>query len=439
MFSSFIQDIAELSKTSTISVFFNICLVVITAMVSPFQEEVYDSGGIFKVIQKSSLHPQTLFVGFGVLSFAFVCQDASFIIAGSLDNTKKKKWGKVTRSSLLTCFMLTAIIGVTGYLGFQEETKGNILNSFHHDDVFLTGQPIFTQKAIFLARLLLGSSTICVYPLASYIARHVLIVLLFSGRHAHEGDDHIVLARFDRRVFLTLSLYVATMVPALLCEDLGLVLGLTGAIGGSCLSYVGPGAAYLAIYSEDFFSIVRKKWEFMRKPNFHMWKYPCKSVEDCETEVELIDMREDACGTLVSLIYLSGWYILFMPLWCTIASIGYHHFEEYQRKIAPILDKKTCQIRMEESIHQTSLHENSKTTMPLLAPLPACDRGSLTCAYNAVNSCNIETKRSSILVVGRVTESNTNSPSSGDFLLAVALIILGFVAFTAGIYSISVS
>lgn len=439
MLSSFTQDMAELSKTSTISVFFNICLVLIIAIVSPFQEAVEDSGGILKVVENSSLHPRTLFVGFGVLSFAFVSQDASFIIAGSLDNPTKEKWGKVTRSSLLTSFMLAATIGVTGYLGFQEETKGNILNSFHYTGPFLQRQSIFTQRAIFVSRVLLGSTMFCVYPLASYIARHVLIVLLFSGTQAHEGDDHIVLARIDRRVVLTLSLYIAAL-PAFLCEDLGLVLGLTGAIGGSCLSYVGPGAAYLAIYSEDFISATRKKWGFMRNLNSLMWKCPSKFVEGCDTEVELIDMREDAYGPLVSLIYLGGWYMLFMPLWCTIASIGYQNYQEYKRANALTLADTRCQIRLEENIHQTSKNENDlNVTMPLLAPLPNRNRRTLSCSYNAVGACNSQTKGTSILVESKGIEPNIDAPSLSDFMLAIALIILGGVALTAGIFSISMS
>jgi sodium-coupled neutral amino acid transporter 11 len=65
-----------------------------------------------------------------VLSFAFVCQDSSFIIAGSLRHPTKKRWSIVTKSTLLTSSFLSTFIGCAGYLGFQEETEGNILNSF---------------------------------------------------------------------------------------------------------------------------------------------------------------------------------------------------------------------------------------------------------------------------------------------------------------------
>ena len=87
-----------------------------------------------------------------------------------------------------------------------------------------------------------------VYPLSSYVTRHVCVVLLFRGRTAHEGDDHHILARADRRVALTAIIYVLALGSALAFDDLGTVLGLAGAVGGSSLAYIGPGATYLAVH-----------------------------------------------------------------------------------------------------------------------------------------------------------------------------------------------
>ena len=36
------------------------------------------------LLKNDIVHPKTVFVGLGVLSFAFVCQHSAFIIAGSL-------------------------------------------------------------------------------------------------------------------------------------------------------------------------------------------------------------------------------------------------------------------------------------------------------------------------------------------------------------------
>lgn len=49
-----------------------------------------------------------------------------------------------------------------------------------------------------------------VYPMDSFVCRHVLVMLLlFLGRRAHKGDDDVsVLNRRDRRVAMTLVIYL---------------------------------------------------------------------------------------------------------------------------------------------------------------------------------------------------------------------------------------
>ena len=48
-----------------------------------------------------------------------------------------------------------------------------------------------------------------------------------------------MLARWDRRILLTFGLYVSALIPALIFHDLGNIIALAGALGGSCLGYIG--------------------------------------------------------------------------------------------------------------------------------------------------------------------------------------------------------
>ncbi len=130
--------------------------------------------GIVNVIQSSTIHLSTFFIGLGVLSFAFVCQDSSFIIASSLDRPTKKRWAMVTKSSLSLCTVLAIIIGVTGFLGFQSDTRGNVLENFlvlPKSDLWMnnSNMNIYTYQAINVARTLLGCTMFFVYPCASYV------------------------------------------------------------------------------------------------------------------------------------------------------------------------------------------------------------------------------------------------------------------------------
>ena len=150
------------------------------------------------------------------MSFAFVCQHSAFIIAGSLKTPTRAEWSRVTKISLTFCASLATVMGVGGYLGYGADTKGNILNNL--------GNELVDN----VARLLLSSTMFFVFPMESFVARHILVVLLFAGNVAHDGDDHAILARQDRRRNLTISLFTAAIIPALIFPDLGIVLAVTG-------------------------------------------------------------------------------------------------------------------------------------------------------------------------------------------------------------------
>lgn len=220
------RDMADLAKTSTISVIFDIIMVVVIVVNAPISKSIssdaldgttnsFESLKIF-ILRNSTIHTSTIFIGLGVLSFAFVCQHSGFIIAGSLQNPTKKRWRIVTSLSLFSSAFLSILCGVSGYLAFQEQTQGNILNNFDSPE---------TESALNAARALLCTTMFLVYPMESFVARHVAIVVFFKGRRAHDGDDHSILARTDRRVGLTLILYLCALLPALIFQDLGSVLG----------------------------------------------------------------------------------------------------------------------------------------------------------------------------------------------------------------------
>lgn len=142
----------------------------------------------------------------------------------------------------------------------MEETEGNILNNL--------GKSVGSN----IARGLFGTTMLFVFPLEAFVARHVCVVLLFSGRRAHEGEDAAILSRRDRRVSLTLALYVLALIPAICVEDLGDVLSMTGAVGGSCLSYIGPGLTYLGVHGEEFVDVARRYFGNSYWPKHHAEK-----------------------------------------------------------------------------------------------------------------------------------------------------------------------
>jgi hypothetical protein len=327
---------ADLAKTSRMNVTFDIVMVLLVLYCAPIAE----SWQTFEW-RDSIIHYDTIFVGLGVLSFAFVCQHSAFIIAGSLDNPTNFRWSTVTKIALIASVTLALSCGVgvsseilnigagqldarrslhfcihslsgasffllQGYIGFRERTEGNILSNLDE------------SVPAKVARGLLGTTMLFVYPMESFVARHVLVVLFFKGRSAHEGDDTSVLNRRDRRITLTMVLYLITVIPAALFENLGSVLASTGAVGGSCLSYIGPGAIYLGIHGARFLELARG---YFGKPGL----IAPLSEEATPLYSEPAPKAPPPASTdswLVRLLKTILWYALSMPIWCWIATVG---------------------------------------------------------------------------------------------------------------------
>ena len=92
--------------------------------VAPVSTTVAENGGLAHIASTSVVKTSTLFVGLGVLSFAFVCQHSAFIVAGSLDRPTKKRWAHATSTALSLCVVLEAACGIAGYLAFLDNTEG---------------------------------------------------------------------------------------------------------------------------------------------------------------------------------------------------------------------------------------------------------------------------------------------------------------------------
>lgn len=228
-----------------------------------------------------------------------------FIIAGSLENPTRERWSKVTMMALIFCCLLAMTCGIGGYVGFLEKTQGNILNSL--DDSLPAN----------VARVLLGSTMLFVYPLESFVARHVCVVLFFEGKSAHEGDDTSVLNRRDRRVTLTVLLYLTAAIPAAFLKDVGLVLATSGAVGASCLAYIGPGAVFLGIHGARFLELSKYYFGLPADEKAKVTKadlelYSSSSLPD--------DAPSDSW--LVQTFKTVWYYLLLMPIWCSIAELG---------------------------------------------------------------------------------------------------------------------
>ena len=320
------RDMADLAFTSRLSVIIDTILVGLVVYNAPMAASLEIEGG-WRGLLSHAVHWDTMFVGVGVLSFAFVCQHSAFIIAGSLDRPTIQRWSIVTKIALSFCVCLALLCGICGYTGYFEATQGNILTNLDPK-----------SWSANTARAMLGTTMLFVYPLESFVARHVCVVLLFEGRRAHEGEDASVLNRRDRRIGLTVFLYLTAVIPAALLDDLGSVLAVAGAIGGSCLSYIGPGAVFLGVHGERFIELLQRSWLGKMLPQADT-TLPSDSApfettpllqraagEGNESRIEPACERTGSAppedSLLASILRIPVWYLTGMPIWYAMATLG---------------------------------------------------------------------------------------------------------------------
>jgi hypothetical protein len=229
-------------------------------------------------------------------------------------------------------------LGITGYLGFLDGTLGDVLNNFEPDTLEANA-----------ARGLLAITMFFTYPMEAFVARHVIVRLFFNGdmdghdtatTTTNEFGESVRIESswwggwWTRRHKITLAIYVATLIPALLVNDLGSVLSITGSLGGSCLCYIGPGMVYLGIHGEAFLMYVGEVLEKYNRNTSTTFLYaattttrtPTIGTDDLPVEGDTtatLHTKADHLGTLLQTAPKPWWWIpLAMPLWVAIATTG---------------------------------------------------------------------------------------------------------------------
>eukprot|EP00581_Thalassiosira_minuscula_P017170 CAMPEP_0183723222 /NCGR_PEP_ID=MMETSP0737-20130205/14878_1 /TAXON_ID=385413 /ORGANISM="Thalassiosira miniscula, Strain CCMP1093" /LENGTH=620 /DNA_ID=CAMNT_0025953479 /DNA_START=118 /DNA_END=1980 /DNA_ORIENTATION=+ len=350
------RDMASLSCTSALSVTADMILVLFIAAFAPIKENVDANGGFGEVLKNDGIN-STLFVGLGILSTAMACQHSAFIVANSLENKTSRRWKWVTNQSIAISAILCLILGICGYLGFLGTTQGDILNNFPFDSIQANG-----------ARVLLAFTMFFTYPMESFVARHVLIMLIHNGDMDARGgftpenesrveeeeladdDDATVhtvgttgtiiegggVLCMNRRQTWTVLVYLITLLPSLIVNDIGPVLSLTGAVGGSCISYIGPGLVYLGVNGEEFLNKVGgwlDSWRRARGLPYDNNNDAGVSEGDLPVEGNAsLEIAQDA-GKFSYESIKSGrkpllYYLGLFPIWTSIANSGANHMSK---------------------------------------------------------------------------------------------------------------
>ncbi|GKY92560.1 hypothetical protein MPSEU_000226200 [Mayamaea pseudoterrestris] len=444
-----LRDMADLDKASRLSVLIVVMLVGVVAYCAPWQETLVEQGGLARLMRQDTIHYDSIFVGLGVLSFAFECQESAFLVAGSLNHPTRQRWSIVTKCSLGVCVCLALVCGSAGYLGFMDLREGNILNNFGHHS--------WAGK---VSHGLLGATMFASYPLASFVARHVCVVLLFEGQSAQQDNDTSILDRADRRIALTVALYVAAVTIACYCRDLGSVLALAGVVGGSCIAYFAPGMLYLGVHGGRFLELVQNSWFFpvaKSEANGNTKISVTVAVEttplvksqqegeevkrqqQIKNEKQRVENRT-IMGVMKTLIY----YIAGFPIWCAIAKIGKEtltkHVQKLVRENVHPIRIGNVQFSLAKVLDDGKIDADPKVSTVVThpeyrqhysEPLEGSGRHKDDKPDNATKFGDAGNGLSTL-----EPDPQEQPPTWLDFGVAIFYILFGIVALTAGLYSL---
>ena len=420
-------------------------MVLIVVMFSPVSESLEKNGGLLNIASQSVIKGDTVFIGLGILSFAYVCQHSAFIVAGSLERPTKKRWGMTTSCALALCCVLEAACGLSGYLAFLDDTEGDILNNFLESGGH-------EKTAANIARGLLCTTMFFVYPIDSFVYRHVMVVLFFRGRRAHEGDDAAVLNRRDRRVAITLVVYLSCLLPALVVDNVGNVLAVSGTIGASCLAYIGPGLIYLAVHGEDFLEKVDHIWGGGPLPAASESSSQSQDIESAKLLPKA--KHKTPFVKKAGLLRSITWYLFIMPVWCFIAETGKSKLDEFKAEKAlksphinrlgkcgrvqlpptKPLQPAAAQRPAQRPAHsRTSSFDNASSSLgPKILPYESIVGGN-----KAIGAAIVAMKNSDKMNAEDENLSDIDVPPTWtDYIVALFLASFGMVALCAGLVSI---
>jgi amino acid permease len=131
-------------------------------------------------------------------------------------------FSQMVLASFIILIGLYTITMIAGYRTFGDTCKGNILLNYHEDDKLAMGGRIAT-----------GLSILFGFPLVMTGARESLINVSTTLGYPQLNLD-------SNRFLLVFSMLSVVSLVAVLVDDVSIIVGLNGAIMGSCITYVCP-------------------------------------------------------------------------------------------------------------------------------------------------------------------------------------------------------
>lgn len=214
-----------ISISSILAILFLVCIAgpIITAS-EPFVPKLYSKSFSGQV---------------GSIIFSLSCAYASFHSFKSMKDPDCEKWSLLSGKAVIIGGISLILMGLGGYLSFGDDVNGMILNNFNGSN----GYDIF--KIFLLIHM-------CLFiPVDFMVMRHSIAKLIgYSNGTITNLNLHIIATIF----FLVLPAIVVLSFKASGISQgvaFGVILDITGGIGGSLISFILPGLFYIKLKEKN--------------------------------------------------------------------------------------------------------------------------------------------------------------------------------------------
>ena len=232
-----LKNMAALSKTSFLSL---AAVVVILSVV--VNKSIVGAGDAPIPVTQSEMALRFIdskfFSAIGVISFAFVCHHACFIVFNSLRDNTEERWAKTIHYTLLTATTVMWILAVCAFLTFRGIIKGSFLTNYSYTD------PVCN-----FMRCLFAIAQTLTYPIELFVARHSIHAIAFPAQRWTDKQHYLI----------TLLLWGSSLAIALNVADLGAVLEITGGLAAVSIGFLLPAMLHFKMTPEYQWKCWRNK------------------------------------------------------------------------------------------------------------------------------------------------------------------------------------
>mmetsp|Transcript_17036 Transcript_17036/g.46010 ORF Transcript_17036/g.46010 Transcript_17036/m.46010 type:complete len:452 (-) Transcript_17036:199-1554(-) len=234
------RDLSSLERFSFLS-------VLLVCLLSGYVAWGYATRDVPGAVEPMASEPLPLlspgiFSAFGTIAFAFVNNDAAFLLYNTLRRPSERRWVKLSRASFALALAICALFAAFGYLSFRDEVSDNLLNDYASDD-----------PAVMAVRVAYAVTMMLTFPTTFFVVRHVCNELLFR----HTEDHGTVQANSTaRHLLLTLPIFAASVAITIARVSLGFVMSFTGGVAAVLLAFVVPPAVWIKTNPSSYSPIV---------------------------------------------------------------------------------------------------------------------------------------------------------------------------------------